>query len=245
MQEDSYYIMWRGNHEGPFSCEELIELYNNRKVSDLHQVSCNRKDWLLLKDIIHQFNIKEQNIDPPPVIPEKRFLPLRLVTPAIKSPSISVKDNKDERQTEIICASIHQRSTAFLIDFTILFFGLSAVIAVITALLYWAKFDADIIKSILYLYIPILVSVATWMYEVGLTVSQNSATPGKFWQNIQIINDESDTLTLALSNKRFFFKTLGFLLLFIGWLPVFGKNRTTLHDLMCKTYVMQQPINNL
>ncbi len=239
MQENSYYTMWRGNQKGPFSFEELLELYNNRTISNLHQVSHDRKEWVSLKDLISQFSAEDQNTAHPPIAEEKVYV--QSAPPSIKeSQPISTNSNENTHRNERVYTPFCQRTAASLIDLMIILTGLSVIVIILIALLYWAKYDAKSIQSIMRLYIPLLTAVGSWMYEVGFTVSNLSATPGKYWSDVIVVDKSGSTLSLALSNKRFFCKVLSGLLPVLGWLPIFGVKKQPLHDLMCETSVIQR-----
>ena len=71
-------------------------------------------------------------------------------------------------------------------------------------------------------------------------VYSNQATLGKYWLNLKIVNYEGNKVSLPAAFGRFviFALTLFFPPIFL--MIHFTERKQGLHDLICKTYVMQQ-----
>lgn len=77
-------------------------------------------------------------------------------------------------------------------------------------------------------------------YNILFTASDWQATPGKRHCNMMVVNVDGSRLTLKQSAIRHAASGISTITLWLGFLPaLFTKERTTAHDMICKTRVIR------
>lgn len=63
------------------------------------------------------------------------------------------------------------------------------------------------------------------------------------WENIlglKIINNEGERISFKQANQRYSSKLWSSLMFYLGFLPIFSKQKQTLHDKMSRTFVVKK-----
>lgn len=254
MADEKYYIRWKGRRSGPHSADEILGLYDARRISRLYQVSRDDVSWDSVENLIAQLRTSgcngitrledrmgDDSITPSPQSPkyasEPPPLPMVEVTRHFQGVDMPVANDSYQEESLLTSASVSfgLRFGAFMLDALCVFAGIVIISGALVGLMLFARFGNDVIISLMRLYVPLLGCVLFWMYEVGFSVSQMKATPGKFWLGFVIVDSQEEKLSLTLANARFFAKVFSGLLLGLGWLPIYGAKKVPLHDLMSHT----------
>ena len=259
MAENNYYVRWKGKRSGPYSADEILGLFDTRRITRLYQVSHDGVTWLPAEDIIAllrppvpedssaranqgadeastRFSSIEKGVPTPLVLKSDRVR-------EVSRPYLETDSALENHAWQKPCLAsgvpvpFEVRTGALLVD-AMCVLGIIAITSVVLIVfMLCARFERGVILSIMRLYVPLLVCIISWMYEVGFSVSRMNATPGKYWLGLRVITEDHLALSLACANSRFFAKVFGVLLCGIGWLPVYGAQKSTLHDLLCHTQV--------
>lgn len=74
---------------------------------------------------------------------------------------------------------------------------------------------------------------ANWLYHVEFESSETRGTPGKLAMDLAVVNaNNGSPVGFASATLRHFAKVISATLLFIGYLPIFGSRKQSLHDLI-------------
>jgi len=88
--------------------------------------------------------------------------------------------------------------------------------------------------------IPFIGIVLHWLYDAGMTASQQRATLGKLAVGLKVTDYAGHRLTFARATGRHFAKWISFFVLCIGHLMVaFTAKKRGLHDLIAGTLVLK------
>lgn len=72
-----------------------------------------------------------------------------------------------------------------------------------------------------------------WLYHAEFESSNTRGTPGKLAMDLAIVNAKNGSpISFASATIRHFAKLLSSVILFIGYLPIFGPDKQCLHDLI-------------
>lgn len=119
---------------------------------------------------------------------------------------------------------------------------------------FWKRFIAHIIDGFVLLLIGYSISklnkdtyilglldmLVSFFYYVGLESSEKQATLGKLVMNIKVTDTNGRRIGFGQATIRYLGKILSGFLLMIGYLMVaFTEKKQGLHDLIAKTYVIQ------
>ncbi len=134
-------------------------------------------------------------------------------------------------------STVGARVFAFLTDFTIcMFMGLGS--AIIILLLLNSILSGIKVIIMLTFFISLFI---IWLYFALGDSGPSKGTMGKMALGLWVIDIKTgDRISFGKASKRFFAKILSTLILFIGYLPVFGKKQT-LHDYIAGTVVVKNP----
>jgi len=250
MTENFYYVRWRGRRSGPYSANEIESLYDCKRITRLHHVSCDGVIWLPAEEIIsqlrpivnsdnsnsEQLSSNANNVKIPLVLKSDRVI--KNTTPNIENEiPLANAASQNTYVEDLTQVTFFVRACAFFVDALCILGIISIISVVLIGLMLCARFDSSVITPIMRLYVPLLTCVVSWMYEVGFSVSHMIATPGKYWLGLWVSSEEGFAISLANANARFFAKLIGGALFGLGWLTVYGTRKCTLHDLICHTQV--------
>lgn len=151
-------------------------------------------------------------------------------------PEASRGDNPADQphQTQKITkAFVGRRFIAFMADFVICAFMI--VGAAFILLMSLNQLGIKVIALFTFI-IAILVS---WVYYALCESGASGATLGKMALGLKVVDAKTmQTVDAKIATKRFFSKILSALILFIGFLPIFGKKQT-FHDYLSGTKVIK------
>jgi len=240
-----YYIKWRGRSRGPYSAAELKSMYEEERINNFYTASEDCETWIPVMDIINssnevQHHLSSQDSQPP----EKKVLRVKikqednktLQLPAIDEVANRFNPENIEEQTEKM-PGFSLRLQAFMLDFAVFTAIGMLILFLLWGLLFIAGYDGLLIRKIMKVYVPLLFFVLSWLYEVCFELSKMAATPGKYWIGLIILTEDYEPIDLSQANVRYFAKILSAITLFVGWLPIYGTRKASLHDLMAKTTV--------
>jgi len=121
------------------------------------------------------------------------------------------------------------RLAAYLIDGII-------IVLPLDALNYMLFGTVDLEENMVMYFIYAIIGT---LYFIILPTTNLQATLGKRVMRMKIVDINGNKITLGRSIGRYFAQALSHLIFFIGYLMIgFMKNKTGLHDLLAKTYVV-------
>ena len=123
-----------------------------------------------------------------------------------------------------------RRLCAMMIDFLVWFFILVGAIVILFVTV--KQFNLVLIFGVL---AAVLIG---WLYFAVTESSEQGGTLGKMIMGIGVVSTAGYRLTMRQASVRFFAKLLSILILFIGFLPIFGKKQT-LHDYISNCKVIR------
>ena len=128
------------------------------------------------------------------------------------------------------------RLLAAIMDATIcMFMGIGAAVILL--------FAFSIINSIAIVAILtfLAVMIVIWSYYAFGESGESKGTMGKIALGMCVVDvNTGETVSFKQATKRYFAKILSTIILFIGFLPIFGKKQT-FHDYIAKTQVIKNP----
>lgn len=72
-----------------------------------------------------------------------------------------------------------------------------------------------------------------WLYHAEFESSNTRGTPGKLAMDLAVVNAKNGTtIGFASASIRHFAKLFSSAILFVGYLPIFGRRKQSLHDLI-------------
>ena len=158
-----------------------------------------------------------------------------------------------DKSNEQIYAPFSVRFVAFILDLVggaIGFFIATLLITLVTYITGVGYFDPTVYghETFTIMWI-ILLAILTFLYHIYSVYGDYKsdyfkynyqATPGKYWLNLKVVNYEGKRISLPAAFGRFviFALTLFFPPIFL--MIHFTERKQGLHDLICKTYVMQE-----
>ncbi len=129
------------------------------------------------------------------------------------------------------------RLFAFLADFTICMF-MSIGSAVILLFLFGKMLGS---MKLMALFTALVIVFVTWIYCALGDSGESMGTLGKTILGISVADIKTgERISFAKATKRYFAKIFSTLILFLGYLPIYGKNQT-LHDKIAGTVVIKNP----
>ena len=123
-----------------------------------------------------------------------------------------------------------RRICAMMIDFLVwmfMWFGAMVLLFVIVR-----QFQMVVVLGV------VAVIVIGWLYFAVTESSEQGGTLGKMIMGIGVVSTAGYRLTMRQASVRFFAKLLSILIIFIGFLPIFGKKQT-LHDYISNCKVIR------
>lgn len=149
--------------------------------------------------------------------------------PSQSEPSAQTRHGK-----KVAAAYMGKRLIAFMADFVICAFMI--VGAAVLMLLALNRISGIEVIAILTFIVAIAVS---WVYYTLGESGETGATLGKMALGLKVIDIKTrKTISVKTATKRFFAKILSALILFLGFLPIFGKKQT-FHDYISGTRVVK------
>ena len=147
------------------------------------------------------------------------------------SPQPSAQAQPDKK---VAAAYMGKRLIAFMADFVICAFMI--VGAAVLMLLALNRISGVEVIAILTFIVAIAVS---WIYYTLGESGETGATLGKMALGLRVIDIKTrKTISVKTATKRFFAKILSALILFLGFLPIFGRKQT-FHDYISGTRVVK------
>ena len=136
-----------------------------------------------------------------------------------------------------------RRVIAFLIDLFIIFI-LTLLLSFILKL-FFLIFDGvkgtDTFEENVVLIRSVIGFLISFIYFSFLTSTSLSSTLGQFFLKIKVVDYEENHITFPRSIGRYFGVYLSVLSLGLGlFMALYNPNRQTLHDKLCKTYVIDR-----
>lgn len=129
------------------------------------------------------------------------------------------------------------RLFAFLADFTICMF-MSIGSAVILLFLFGKMLGS---MKLMALFTALVIVFVTWIYCALGDSGESMGTLGKTILGISVADKKTGgRISFAKASKRYFAKIFSTLILFLGYLPIYGNNQT-LHDKIAGTVVIKNP----
>ncbi|MDZ4835199.1 MAG: RDD family protein [Candidatus Melainabacteria bacterium] len=85
------------------------------------------------------------------------------------------------------------------------------------------------------------IMVVNWLYHAEFESSNTRGTPGKLAMDLAVVNARNGgPIGFASASFRHFAKFLSSAILFIGYLPIFGRDKRSLHDLISNCAVSSE-----
>lgn len=145
-------------------------------------------------------------------------------------------------------ASFWSRLLAFIIDYLLINFVLSIIIALVVLIGFGGigpeivERGDDLVRDLSESWGPaqILILVGYWLYFAIMHSSAWGATVGKRVLGLYVADEEGHRISFWQASIRFFGKLISLFTLFVGFLvALVHPRRQALHDLLAKTYVMR------
>ena len=137
----------------------------------------------------------------------------------------AVREKIDIEPAETNKSYVGRRILAMMVDFLIWAF---MWIGCFVVCVFVGFFKTVILFTIL------LGLIVGWLYFALMESANQQSTIGKLMMGLAVVTEDGSPLTFRRASGRFFAKMLSSILLFIGYLPIFGKKRT-LHDRLSGT----------
>ncbi len=138
---------------------------------------------------------------------------------------------------------LKKRFFAWVIDFLITS-SVGMILAFSVAALIGIEIGSELLGSkpmlmvMVYFFLPVLVD---WLYFAGLHSSRAQATVGKRIQKIVVISESGERITFGRATLRYIAKTICFLTLGLGFIPIrFTRRKQGLHDFFASTVVVKE-----
>lgn len=145
--------------------------------------------------------------------------------------------NVRRRERENVRINFAPRLFAFLADLTICMF-MSIGSAVIMLFFFGKMFGS---MKLMAVFTALVTMFVTWLYCAIGDSGESMGTLGKTILGICVADRRTGRrISFAQASKRYFAKILSTLILFLGYLPIYGKNQT-LHDKIAGTAVIKNP----
>lgn len=129
------------------------------------------------------------------------------------------------------------RLFAFLADFTICMF--MSIGSAVIMLFFFGKMLGSM--KFMVLFSALVAMFVTWLYFALGDSGESMGTLGKTILGICVADRKTGgRISFAQASKRYFAKIFSTLILFLGYLPIYGKNQT-LHDKIAGTVVVKNP----
>lgn len=138
---------------------------------------------------------------------------------------------------------VGKRAMAFLLDLLIIFVltYLLSFILKLFFLIFGGIKGTDTFEESVILIRSVIAFVISFMYFSFLTSTSLSSTLGQFFLKMKVVDHEENHITLPNSIGRYFATYLSFLSLGLGlFMALYNQNRQTLHDKLCKTFVIDR-----
>ena len=145
-------------------------------------------------------------------------------------------------------ATFWSRLLAFIIDYLLVNFILSLIIALVVVI-GWGESGPDmvqrgddLVRDLSESWGPaqILIIIGYWLYFAIMHSSAWGATVGKRVLGLYVADADGHRINFLQATLRFFGKLISIFTLFVGFLvALIHPRRQTLHDLIAKTYVMR------
>lgn len=169
----------------------------------------------------------QSNIYDERVVPEKRVAPR-------SEPPVQ---NGREYANEHVRINFAPRLFAFLADFTICMF--MSIGSAVILLFFFGKILGSM--KLMALFTLFVIMFVTWVYSALGDSGESMGTLGKTILGISVADSKTGgRISFAKASKRYFAKIFSTLILFLGYLPIYGKNQT-LHDKIAGTVVIKNP----
>ena len=145
-------------------------------------------------------------------------------------------------------ASFWSRLLAIIIDYLLVNFVLSLIIALVIVVGYAdegpdvVQRGDDLVRDLSESWGPaqLLLLAGYWLYFAIMHSSAWGATVGKRVLGLYVVDEEGHRLNFWQASIRFFGKLISSVVLFVGFLvALIHPRRQALHDLIAKTYVMK------
>lgn len=145
-------------------------------------------------------------------------------------------------------ASFWSRLLAIIIDYLLVNFVLSLIIALVIVVGYAdegpdvVQRGDDLVRDLSESWGPaqLLLLAGYWLYFAIMHSSPWGATVGKRILGLYVVDEEGHRLNFWQATIRFFGKLISSVVLFVGFLvALIHPRRQALHDLIAKTYVMR------
>lgn len=129
------------------------------------------------------------------------------------------------------------RLFAFLADFTICMF--MSIGSAVILLFFFGKMLGSM--KLMALFTALVTVFVTWIYCALGDSGESMGTLGKTILGISVADKKTGgRISFAKASKRYFAKIFSTLILFLGYLPIYGNNQT-LHDKIAGTVVIKNP----
>lgn len=136
-----------------------------------------------------------------------------------------------------------RRTIAFLIDLLIIFiltYLLSSFLKLFFLIFGGVK-GTDLFEENVILIRSIIYFLISFFYFSFFISTSLSSTLGQFFLKMKVVDHEENHITLPISIGRYFAMYLSFLSLGLGlFMALYNPNRQTLHDKLCKTFVIDR-----
>jgi len=139
-------------------------------------------------------------------------------------------------------AGFWKRVLAYLID-AVVIFGMDFVVAFMIVLAATILgYNQEFIASKEYVvFLRILSFVAAVVYFAAFHSSKHQATPGKKMLGIKVVGYDGKRISFARAVGRYFGLFISSFTLLVGFLMAgFTERKQALHDMICKTYVINK-----
>ena len=247
---NSYQLKWKGKISGPHSHDEIMAMFEDRKIGPMHEISVDG-NWITLRRFLRQNSTTRSappihgSVSPPP------------------PPHISGADHLRRQEEPAPLAQIPselptvETSRVFEADVAMFFAGVwtraCALIIDILAVIYLPLWVIDLFTATEILTVNALknLDVSSWIlfaaagsflisiYFVLLECSSLKATLGKACLGMQVVSQTGDKIDFLQSTKRICWKWVSSLTLLSGYfLAVFSPKKLTLHDIKAQTFVV-------
>lgn len=142
-----------------------------------------------------------------------------------------------ENKTEHVRINFAPRLFAFLADFTICMF--MSIGSAVILLFFFGKMLGSM--KLMAMFTVLVIMFVTWLYCALGDSGESMGTLGKTILGISVADKKTGgRISFARASKRYLAKIFSTLILFLGYLPIYGKNQT-LHDKIAGTVVIKNP----
>lgn len=255
---NSYQLKWKGKISGPHPYDEIMAMFEDRRIGPMHEISVDG-NWITVRKFFRQ-TPAEESIPSPPSSP----LPFPVsritadsdphnpigdhlrweggVAPLAQSPaepSTTRTTRVFEAQVTKFFAGVWTRACALVIDLLVVIYLPLWIIDLSTPTEILTVNTVRGLGTSSWIIFSTATSFTLSLYSVFLECSPLKATLGKVCLGLRVVTQTGDRMDFLQSSKRTGWKWVSSLMLLSGYfLAAFSPKKLTLHDIKAETFVV-------